>query len=274
MQMSVLISRYRFGMLALRRRRLLLELLEDRAVPATVGASPGVLTVADGVGYRSDSACQAAEHDNAPQDDIDQALGDTCSFLSALASFARSRPEVVDPISGDSVPDHDRVPIFVDDYWVELNDVCDPARTSRKWATNAMIDTYQLAELPNRPSDNNAVPTQFENWLYPAIALTALTEESDAIDKELTDSDKQLLEDALYGEPQGRQDDSQAAALLFAQTEVVDSVVVDSYEAELNSPVDQIVGAFGVAPNAWSMTEGVAFPFGTGDIEFPALMAA
>jgi hypothetical protein len=253
---------------------LLLELLEDRAVPATISASEGVLTVADGVGYHSDTACQASEQDDAPQDDIDQAVGDSCSFLSALTSFARNRPEMDSLISEDRAADRDHAPIFVDDHWVELNAEVDGRRAQRDEATMATIDVSGREELPSQPSVNSAAQSQFENWLYPAISLTALTEDSDANDAALTDADKQLLEDALFGEPQVRQDASQAATMLFAHTEAVDHVAVDSYKADLHPPMQWAADACVVATSSWAMTDRAAFTLGAGFDAIPAVMAA
>ena len=80
-------------------------------------------------------------------------------------------------------------------------------------------------------------------------------------DAVLTDAEKQLLEDALYGEPaevakalaaQDLVDETQTPTLLFAHAAAADRIIVDSYESEFGPPL-RIADAFAFTQNAWTM---------------------
>lgn len=247
----------------------------------------------DAVVLRGITARQGAEAVDALTDDVDQALGYTCSFLSALSSFARNRPDVASRISYDRAANQYRVPMFVNDHWVNVG-----VNFNGSWTDNdpspgaAMADgrrdywpiIYQRAYLQalnvNTTSSNAAqwsvagtAPHQLtlQNWRYPAIALTTLTGRPSTIDTVLTESDKELLVNALHSgrdviantstlEP--RRTATQAAGLVFSHTYTVVNIVPDSSGGfvVLRNPwgVDAPAGAL----NSWSTTDRTYFTLG------------
>ena len=141
--------------------------------------------------------------------------------MAALSSLARTSPaNPADRIGYDRAADQYRVPMFVNDHWVNVG-----VKFNGSWTDNdpapgtPMVDgrrdywplLYQRAYLQSQNVDTSSLdanrwavrgtrPDQptLQNWRYPAIALTSLTGEPSSISGVLTDADKQLLENALH----------------------------------------------------------------------------
>jgi len=242
---------------------------------------------------RAITARQGAETVDALPDDVDQALGYTCSFMSALASFARNRSDVASRINYDRAANQYRVPMFVNDHavsvavnfngsWTDNDPSPGPAAADGRrdyWTLiyqRAFLQALNVNTSSNDASQwavqgTNASQVTLQNWRYPAIALMTLTGRPTAIGNNLTDNEKQLLEDALHGgqdiiantwtTPE-HQAATQNAGLVFSHAYTVVNVGTDNSGGfvVLRNPwgVDAPAGAL----NGWSTADRVAFTLG------------
>ena len=242
---------------------------------------------------RAITARQGAETVDALPDDVDQALGYTCSFMSALASFARNRSDIASRINYDQATNQYRVPMFVNDHmvnvavnfngsWTDNDPSPGPAAADGRrdyWtliyqraflqALNVDTSSNDASRWAVRGTDASQVTLQ--NWRYPAIALTTLTGRPAAIGTNLTDYEKQLLEDALHSgqdviantwtTPE-HQAATQNAGLVYSHAYTVVNVGTDNSGGfvVLRNPwgIDAPAGA----GNSWSTADRVAFTIG------------
>jgi RTX calcium-binding nonapeptide repeat (4 copies)/Calpain family cysteine protease len=242
---------------------------------------------------RAITARQGAETVDALPDDVDQTLGYTCSFMSALASFARNRSDVASRISYDRTANQFRVPMFVNDHavsvavnfngsWTDNDPSPGPAAADGRrdyWTLIYQRAFLQALNVDTSSNDanrwavrgTNASQVTLQNWRYPAIALTTLTGKPATIDATLTDSDKLLLEAALHGgkdviantwtTPE-HQATTQNAGLVYSHSYTVVNIGSDNSGGfvVLRNPwgIDAPSGAL----NAWSTAKRVAFTLG------------
>jgi hypothetical protein len=255
---------------------------DDYVPPATPAAATRTIT-----------ARQGAQTDDALPDDVDQALGYTCSFMAALASVARNRPDVASRITYERTINQYDVPMFVNDHWVKVgvkfngswtdNDPSPgpPTADGRRDYWPLLYQRAYLQALDVDASSNDATrwsvrgtsanQVTLQSWRYPAIALETLTGKPATIDAELTDADKQLLEDALHGSKDiiantwttpEQQAAMQDAGLVPSHAYTVVNIGTDNGGGfvVLRNPwgIDAPTGAL----NSWSTADRVAFTLG------------
>jgi hypothetical protein len=242
---------------------------------------------------RSISARQGAETVDALPNDVDQALGFTCSFMSALASVARNRSDVASRISYDRTANQFRVPMFVNDHavsvavnfngsWTDNDPSPGPAAADGRrdyWTLIYQRAFLQALNVDTSSSDatrwavrgTTANQVTLQNWRYPAIALETLTGKPATIDTALTDSDKQLLEAALHGgkdviantwtTPE-HQVETQSAGLVYSHSYTVVNVGTDNSGGFVVLRNPWGVDAPSGATDSWSTSDRVAFTLG------------
>jgi hypothetical protein len=154
--------------------------------------------------------------------DVHQQLGNTCSFLSALAAFARTSPtDLAARIGYDPATDTYQVPLFLNGAWqtvaVAFNGTWtdnepSPGPAAADGSRDYWVLLYQRAFLQalnvntsNPDASQWAVrgtsPTDLfaQSWRYPAVALQAVTGAPASAHAVSGDADLSAMAAALQG---------------------------------------------------------------------------